>query len=99
MRVRGLRLGLLCAVGVSGLFFGAPAWGDSCPNAVFRTGPSAALPDRCAYEQVSPPFKDGGVVLDALLSNIGAGDGSNLFLDSLGGFGEPLDSAGSQGSD
>ncbi|HET7591030.1 MAG TPA: hypothetical protein VFK14_12720 [Solirubrobacterales bacterium] len=38
-----------------------PAAG-SCANEIFRTGPSATLPDCRAFEQASPPNKNGGGV-------------------------------------
>jgi hypothetical protein len=36
---------------------------ETCPNAEYRVGPSANLPDCRAYEQVTPVEKDGGVFL------------------------------------
>ncbi len=42
----------------------------TCPNAVFRTGPSAKLPDCRAYELVSPEFTSNRPVTSRNFSNI-----------------------------
>ena len=44
------------------LFPGPLSPDNGCPNAVFRTGPSAPLPDCRAYEMVSPVDKNGGEI-------------------------------------
>ena len=44
------------------LFPGPLSPSNGCPNAAFRTGPSAALPDCRAYEMVSPVDKNGGEI-------------------------------------
>src|SRR5215831_6559219 len=44
---------------VSVVLGASPALADTCPNAQFRVGPSAHLPDCRAYEQVSPVDKAG----------------------------------------
>ncbi len=41
----------------------APEGVDTCPNAAYRKGPSANLPDCRSYEMVSPVEKNGGEVV------------------------------------
>ena len=41
----------------------APLGSQTCPNAAFRLGPGAGLPDCRAYEMVSPPDKGGGDIV------------------------------------
>lgn len=76
MAVRGFALrivlALLAAASLPAFLAGqvSAAGGESCPNAAVRFGPSAALPDCRAYEQVTPVnkgdeidlFQRGGVV-------------------------------------
>jgi hypothetical protein len=66
-------LACLCALGLAA-FLGssAPAVAaDNCPNAVFRTGPSANLPDCRAYELVSPE-NGGGIRPSGFSDTIGS---------------------------
>ncbi len=59
-RVAVLVWALALAGGTALVLLPPVASAEECPNAAFRTGPSAHLPDCRAYEMVSPPFKDMG---------------------------------------
>jgi hypothetical protein len=62
-----LKLARMLAVALSSLailiVLPSAATAETCPNAEYRVGPSANLPDCRAYEQVTPIEKDGGVFL------------------------------------
>jgi hypothetical protein len=60
-----------------------------CPNAQFRTGFSAHLPDCRVYEKVSPEDKDGSDITNGL--DVASPDGDAVSYSSFGAFG------GSQG--
>jgi DNA-binding beta-propeller fold protein YncE len=68
---------------------------DPCPNALFRSGPSAFLPDCRAYEMVSPVDKDNGEILhlgnisnEPLRFNQSTLDGEKLAYSSYRAFGD-----------
>jgi hypothetical protein len=63
-----------------------------CPNAVFRSGPSAKLPDCRAYELVSPRYTAGipmtmGTIgiLDVFNSEVVSSNGDSVVYNTIGG--------------
>lgn len=70
------------------------AGSDACPNAAFRSGPGANLPDCRAYEMVSPVDKGGGDIVAAtaagLASNFtqAAVEGGRITYTSSTNFGD-----------
>jgi hypothetical protein len=60
---------------------------DPCPNASFRIGPSANLPDCRAYEQVSPADKNGTDIVN-VGGNEAAPSGDRIAFASVNAFGD-----------
>jgi hypothetical protein len=58
----GVGNGLALIAVVLGILSVPTASGQTCPNALFRIGPGANLPDCRAYERASPADKNGGAV-------------------------------------
>ncbi len=82
-RAAAVALTLALTAGTALVLLPSAASAEECPNAQFRTGPSAHLPDCRAYEMVSPPFKGSGSPLVGPISQ----SGSSLLLFVTGGFG------------
>ena len=74
-------LGLLASLGASPALAAEP-----CPNEALRTGPSANLPDCRAYEQVSPPDKNGNDALGRPGLTQSSPSGEAVTYGSLGPF-------------
>lgn len=73
---------------------------DTCPNAVFRVGPSSLLEDCRAYEMVSPVDKSNGDILplpdpnsNLAAYNQASVDGARFGYSSYRAFGEDVESA------
>jgi hypothetical protein len=67
----------------------SPEPADTCPNAAYRVGASASLPDCRAYEMVSPVVKNGGDVSgEAFGQTLASESGERVEFMSKVGFGE-----------
>ncbi len=93
---RSLFAGIAVCGSAVALPLGAPslAGAQACPNAAFRVGASAALPDCRAYEMVTPPYKEGFPVHFKRVSV----DGSSALGESYGVFAPGVRSSLLQGA-
>ncbi len=96
-----LKLARVLAVALSGVaalvVLPSLASAETCPNAQYRVGPSANLPDCRAYEQVTPVEKEGG-----LFTGTAMGPGSegtpNVVVRSFAGIDGVQDDNGLEGA-
>ena len=70
---------------------------ETCPNAQYRVGPSASLPDCRAYEQVTPVEKEGGL-FDKLSMGPGSDGTPNMIVKSFAGIDGVQDDSGLEGA-
>jgi hypothetical protein len=67
----------------------SPEPADTCPNAAYRTGSSAGLPDCRVYEMVSPVSKNGGdISAESFGQTISSDSGDRVEFMSKTAFGE-----------
>lgn len=90
-----LALALAAAMAVLTVLLPASAVADDCPNAAFRHGLSAGLPDCRAYELVSPPDKNGADVAGNGPGVVAAVGGDAVVFASRGSFGDTIGSGNS----
>ena len=70
---------------------------ETCPNAQYRVGPSASLPDCRAYEQVTLVEKEGGL-FDKVSMGPGSDGTPNMIVKSFAGIDGIQDDNGAEGA-